>query len=96
MPKKFGGEDTRGIKAKAQKAAASAEKAGRTAAAKRKDEDAEWGKGSNKRAAAKAADKATKDAAKAEARRVKRELEALDSGGGTGPLRGRDKVAARK
>ena len=73
-----GGEDTRGGKAKAQKAASAAERNRRSAAAERAAEDAEWSKGSNSKKAARDAEKRMKAAATRAKKQAKAEAEAED------------------
>ena len=100
MPRKFGGEDTRGLKAKAQKAAAADEKAAKSRAERKRAEDKEWAEGGNSRAASKAEAQAAKDAKRAADRLLKREIELKEAAelgaGGKGVLRGAAKVAARR
>lgn len=99
MPKKWT-EDTRGIKAKAQKAEATEAKGSKAAAARKKREDEEWTSGTNKRAMAKSATASDKAAAKAAAILAKREQEAKEAAemgaGGKAASRGKAKVAARR
>ena len=73
-----GGEDTRGGKAKAQKAASAAERNQRSAAVERATEDAEWSKGSNSKKAARDAEKKIKAAATRAKKQAKAEAERED------------------
>ena len=79
MPKKRGyKEDTRGLKAKAQKAAAQAEKDARRAREVEEMEASDWAKGANHRAAKRAAAEAEKQQRKQALRAAKKEAEAAD------------------
>ena len=79
MPRKRGGEDTRGLKAKAQKKASAAEKAARDRAAKAAADDADWAVGSNANAAKRAEKQAAEAAKKAAKRTAQQEAEASDA-----------------
>ena len=79
MPKKFRGTDTRGLKAKAQKAAASAEKSARSRQAQEAAEAANWTKGSDTRGAARRAAAAEKQARLQAAKVAKKEAEDADA-----------------
>lgn len=99
MPKKWS-EDTRGVKAKAQKAEAVSAKAAKSSAALKRRDDEEWAAGTNKRALEKSESATEKSAARAAALKAKREQEAKEAAdmgiGGKGASRGTAKVAARK
>ncbi len=79
MPRKFAGEDTRGLKAKAQKAAAAADKSARARAAKAAADDASWSRGANANAAKRADKQAAEAAKKAAKRAAQQEAEASDA-----------------
>ena len=79
MPKKHGyKEDTRGLKAKAQKAASKAEKDAQLRAEIEKMDAYEWAQGADTRGAKRTADEAEKRQRKDAARAAKREAEAAD------------------
>jgi hypothetical protein len=80
MPKKHGyKEDTRGLKAKAQKAASAAEKSARAAREVAEMEAFEWSQGADQHGARKAAAEAEKRRRKDAARAAKNEAEAADA-----------------
>ena len=82
MPKKRGyKEDTRGLKAKAQKAVAAAEKGARAAREVEEMEAFEWSQGADHHGAKRAAAEAEKRRRKDAARAAKREAEAADAEG---------------
>ena len=81
MPKRGYAEDTRGLKAKAQKAASAQEKSERSHAKKAAAESADWAKGSNKHKAGKDAKTAEKAAALRSKKKAIAEAEAADAEG---------------
>ena len=78
MSGKSRGADTRGVKAKAQKAAAAADKAQRERRREEAEETAEWSKGSNSKQAARQAKDKERQAAKQASKQAKLDAYAAD------------------